>query len=237
MSSREERPSKKKRATIELGKIFFRPQFFWQEVLPEHVLDVPWLEKGKGIDDDKRNFAREQNATFPALSDSVTPVKELLSDDDPKLIEAAVCVDAREDEATVAKMVRAVSTWGDLSKLRRLLASAHVASSACEGAMCEASRLGHKEVVEELLRAGASAVACDGATGKTALHFACVQGHEDLAMVLLSAKADLLARDVAGMTPCQLAREQDLGMMAKRLEKHTQDAFRHWLGEKKGTFV
>merc|ERR1719240_346588 len=33
------------------------------------------------------------------------------------------------------------------------------------------------------------------------------------------------------MTPCQLAREQDFGMMAKRLEKHMKDAFRnHILG-------
>jgi hypothetical protein len=234
-SSNEGRPQKKKKITIEPGKLFFRPQFFWQEVLPEHVLDVPWLEKGKLVDDEKRTFAREQNATFPALGDTLTQVNasELLADNDPKIIAAAVCVDeAREDEASVAKIVRSVCTWGDLAKLRRLLTSAFVPPRACDGAMCEAARLGHREVVEDLLRAGASAVACDKGTAKTALHFACMQGHEDLAMLLVDAKGDLLAKDVAGMTPCQLAREQDFGMMAKRLEKHTTDAFRHWLAGK-----
>merc|ERR1712228_621677 len=129
------------------------------------------------------------------------------------------CVEeGREDETEVAAVVRAAASWGERSKLRRLLASCFVTSQACAGALCESAAAGYEEIVQELLRARAVATATDGNTRKTALHFACERGHEDVAKCLLAGGADLCALDAAGRTPCALAREQDLGMMAKRLE-------------------
>eukprot|EP00420_Gonyaulax_spinifera_P026614 CAMPEP_0197914226 /NCGR_PEP_ID=MMETSP1439-20131203/78161_1 /TAXON_ID=66791 /ORGANISM="Gonyaulax spinifera, Strain CCMP409" /LENGTH=226 /DNA_ID=CAMNT_0043536129 /DNA_START=65 /DNA_END=745 /DNA_ORIENTATION=+ len=194
------------------GRFLFRGQLFWQELLPEHVA-TNQLEFRIGMGDDKRNYAR-----IP--SDHYTAVPDLMEDGDPRLIAAAVCLpEGRQDEAEVAAVVRAAASWGDRPKLRRLLASCFVQRRACAGAICEAAAKGHEEVVQELLRAGASPNADDGAARKTALHFACEQGHESIAKLLLEGRADMQAVDAKGRTPCELAREQDLGMMAKRLEK------------------
>merc|ERR1712224_1057935 len=100
--------------------------------------------------------------------------------------------------------------------LRRLLACAFVSPRTCSGGLCEAARIGHEEIVRELLRAKASPNSCDGAACKSALHFACEEGQEEAAKLLLDARADLSIKDSSGLTPCELARERDLGMMAKR---------------------
>merc|ERR1712150_434986 len=107
---------------------------------------------------------------------------------------------------------------GDKIKVRRLLASTFATASVCSGALCEAAKMGHEEVVQELLRAQALPDSCDKGQ-KTALHFACEQGNEGAARRLLEARADLQTSDGQGRTACELAREQDLGMMAKRLER------------------
>merc|ERR1712137_559746 len=195
------------------GRFLFRPQVFWQELLPEHVASNQ-LEFSIGMGDDKRNLAR--------LCSEHCGVKALLPPDAPQLIEAAVCVEeGRGDEAEVSGMLRAASSWGDCQKVRRLLASCFVTPDVCSRALCETAARGHLEVVNELLRVKAPATAEDGISRKSALHFACEQGHEGIAKTLLSANASLLALDGTGSTACDLAREQDLGMMAKRLEQWT----------------
>ena len=61
--------------------------------------------------DDKRNFARVPNDTVPSN-------QEPLDDANPLLISAALCVQGREDEEEVARIIRAMCTWGDRPKLR-----------------------------------------------------------------------------------------------------------------------
>lgn len=193
------------------GRFLFRGQVFWQQLLPEHVAPTQ-LEFRIGMGDDPRNFARIPHDTKGS--------PEQLPIDHPQLIAAAVCYPSgREDEGEVAKVIRSAADWGDHLKLRRLLASCFVTVNACRGALCSAAFGGHEAAVSELLRAKASPVSDDGAAAKTALHLACEQGHEGVARLLLEAKADLSLVDATGRTPCELAREQDLGMMAKRLEK------------------
>eukprot|EP00930_Biecheleria_cincta_P078632 TRINITY_DN66188_c0_g1_i1.p1 TRINITY_DN66188_c0_g1~~TRINITY_DN66188_c0_g1_i1.p1 ORF type:complete len:286 (+),score=55.13 TRINITY_DN66188_c0_g1_i1:45-860(+) len=193
------------------GRFLFRGQVFWQQLLPEQVA-TSQLEFQIGIGDDSRNFAR--------IPHERKGVPEELPADHPQLIAAAVCYPSgREDEGEVAKVMRSAADWGDHIKLRRLLASCFVSKTACKGALCSAALGGHEAAVSELLRAKACPGSDDGAAAKTALHFACEQGHEGVARLLLEAKADLNTVDATGRTPCELAREQDLGMMAKRLEK------------------
>lgn len=193
------------------GRYLFRGQVFWQQILPEQVASAQ-LEFSMGIGEDGRNYARipatpKGNPSEPA-------------DDAPQLIRAAVCVPSgREDEVEVTKVMRGAAGWGQHIQVRRLLARAFVTSDACSGALCEAAKSGHELVVQELLRAKASPCSDDGAAKKTALHFACEEGHEGAARLLLEAKADLSCQDATGRTPCELARDQELGMMAKRLEK------------------
>mmetsp|Transcript_5286 Transcript_5286/g.11763 ORF Transcript_5286/g.11763 Transcript_5286/m.11763 type:complete len:230 (-) Transcript_5286:93-782(-) len=200
------------RGALGAGRLLFRGQLFWQQLLPEHVA-TNQLEFKIGMGDDSRNYARIPNSVVQG------PAQEL-DIDDPRLVEAAVCIPSgREEEDQVAKAMRDAASWGDASKVRRLLASCFVPARACAGALCEASNAGHENVVTELLRAKADASSVDGASKKSALHFACEKGHESLAKSLLEAKASLESTDASGRSPCELAREQDLGMMAKRLEK------------------
>jgi len=199
------------------GRFLFRGQLFWQELFKEHVA-TNQLEFRIGLGDDSRNLARitPEDRAMAAMP------PEVLADDDPRLIRAAVCIpEGREEENEVATALRAAASWGDRKKLRRLLASCFVPRRACAQALCEAANLGHEEVVGELLRAGASPNGALEAAkgGKSALHFACENGHEGVARLLLEGRADLQASDSAGRSPCDLAREQDLGMMAKRLER------------------
>lgn len=198
------------------GRFLFRGQLFWQQLFPEHVA-TNQLEFRIGLGDDSRNLARVPTTTghFAAAA------PEVLDDEDPFLVQAAACVpQGRGDEAEVAAALRAAASWGDRQKLRRLLASCFVPRLACSGALCEAAGLGHEDVVRELLRAMAMPSSEDTASGqKSALHFACEQGHETTARLLLEGRADLAALDAAGRSACDLARERDLGMMAKRLER------------------
>lgn len=192
------------------GRFLFRAQLFWQLLLPEQVA-TSQLEFRIGMGEDQRNYARYPNDAF-GKDDAP------LADDDPRLIAAAVVTEAREDEADVIAALRAAASWGDHLGLRRLLAKCFVGARTCRSALVEAASLGHERVVIELLRAKAEPTAFDDSSRKTALHVACEQGHESLAQVLLDANADLNARDARGRTPCELARDQDLSMMAKRLE-------------------
>lgn len=201
------------------GRFLFRGQLFWQQLLEEHVA-TNQLEFRIGLGDDPRNFARIPSSSSHHAGAALEP----LADEDPFLIQAAVCVaQGREDESEVMAAVRAAASWGDRKKLRVLLASCFVPARACGPALCEAVARGHEDVVRELLRARVSPAATDGAgaaaAGKTPLHIACEQGHEPVARLLLEGRADMGSTDTAGRTACELAREVDLGMMAKRLER------------------
>uniref|UniRef100_A0A7S4UER9 Uncharacterized protein n=1 Tax=Alexandrium monilatum TaxID=311494 RepID=A0A7S4UER9_9DINO len=194
------------------GRLLLRGHDFWQELLPEHVTKAG-LEFHVALDTGC-NLARK-----PGKRHDHQP--RALPEEDPAYVAVARCIPdsepAQEDEAEVEKAIKAACSWGRRGRLRRLLVSCFVPARCCLGALCEAAQRGHEEIVGELLRAGVPPGARDAQ--KTALHFACEQGHEGVARQLLGARADLCATDSSGRTPCELAREQDLGMLAKRLEK------------------
>lgn len=206
------------------GRVLFRAQAFYQELLPTHV-SPGQLEFSMGLDAGGKNYAR---LPLPSSSPLARQAPGEVSDEDPRLVAAATCVpehtDGPEDSAEVAELLRLTASWGSHAKVRRLLASTHAPPSSCARALCIASQNGHEAVVGELLRARALPDSDDGGNaGKRALHFACENGHEAVARMLLMAKADLSAKDCWGRTACELARDQDLGSMAKRLEKFVAD--------------
>ena len=77
---------------------------------------------------------------------------------------------------------------------------------------------GAPEIAEILLTAGAALRPFDD--GRTALHAACASGHEAVARALVAAEPSALAARTrsSDQTPLELARANDFGPIARRLE-------------------
>ena len=188
-------------------KLRFRPQLFWQEVLPEHAASSSLqfhcdLSSG-------RNFARVPSDAEYSADGSHARAQARAVDDaeaEPSEVEA------------VGRALREAATFEDVLPLQHLLLSCYATVRALEGALCEACRRGHAAAAELLLRAGADPRAQPD--GKSALSCACGEGHEEVARLLLSADAELLELPDAagGRSPLEAARDADLGAMARRLE-------------------
>mmetsp|Transcript_18901 Transcript_18901/g.44299 ORF Transcript_18901/g.44299 Transcript_18901/m.44299 type:complete len:257 (-) Transcript_18901:105-875(-) len=191
------------------GKVLFRAQLFWQQLLPEHVAQAG-LDFRLGITEngtDGNNYARLQSG-------------EDIAEDSPYALSTAVVVDeGANDEAAVSKLLRQRATWGDASQIRKLLSSCYCTKQSTIGALTEAAFRGHKDVVEVLLNAGAP---IDGVQhGKTALHIACEEGHEDIARMLIErcgSRETALMTTPGGLSALDLARQSDLGGVARRMQ-------------------
>jgi len=193
------------------GRIHFRPQIFWQELREEHVAQA-YLEFKLGMGDEgegSKNFARLRS------EDGEVPV------DGPYALSTAKCVPTELDDAeTVSRLLRDAATWGDPLRCRKVLSSCYCTPASASAALCEAAYRGHMEVLEELLQANAD---INGKVhGKTALHMACEQGHEKAAELLIRhtpTRQLVYTLNMAGQSPFEVARAQDMCGMAGRLEK------------------
>lgn len=185
----------------------FRPQLFWQQVLPEQAASSSLafhVDLASG-----RNFARLPGEKVYAADGALARASAVAvpdSDADPA------------ETAVVARALREAATFGDVGPLQHLLSSCYCTRGSLEGALLEASHCGHAACVALLLHAGV-APDCQP-EGKTALHAACEEGHEAAAKELLRGRPELAASRslVDGRTPLQLARDADLGGVARRLE-------------------
>ncbi|KRY39744.1 Ankyrin repeat domain-containing protein 29 [Trichinella spiralis] len=112
-----------------------------------------------------------------------------------------------------ASIVRELLLWG-----------ANVDEARKDGAtpLFKASHKGHTAVVEELLEFDP----CLGllANGETALHAACLFGHQEIAKMLIRAGADVQLLNQAGETPLQLAEQLGYDSIINLLSKFIQPA-------------
>ncbi|KRY12791.1 Ankyrin repeat domain-containing protein 29 [Trichinella patagoniensis] len=112
-----------------------------------------------------------------------------------------------------ASIVRELLLWG-----------ANVDEARKDGAtpLFKASHKGHTAVVEELLEFDP----CLGllANGETALHAACLFGHQEIAKMLIRAGADVQLPNQAGETPLQLAEQLGYDSIINLLSKFIQPA-------------
>eukprot|EP00928_Gymnodinium_smaydae_P079587 TRINITY_DN63482_c0_g1_i1.p1 TRINITY_DN63482_c0_g1~~TRINITY_DN63482_c0_g1_i1.p1 ORF type:complete len:282 (-),score=35.31 TRINITY_DN63482_c0_g1_i1:46-891(-) len=200
LAAKDERVSMPQPKGLPRGKLRFRASTQYQEVLDDHLLPSGLeikMDVGSG-----KNLARlspGQNVDYSGAKDNYPMVRDAL---------------------------RAAATWNNVELLKKLLATCFYDSAAMCPALLEASSKGYADVVDALLEGGmskADPVLVDGTEGQSALHRAMMNGHEDISKRLIDA---LPSADVAkplnkqGMDPFQAAREEDLGMMAKRLEKY-----------------
>ena len=206
------------------GKVHFRPQLFYQRVLPEHIVSASDCEIRLDISGDGNTWARLKAA--PAGI-------EVPTDGEYARSCAVLVSDAYSpgDETAAAAVLRAAATWGDAGRVRAILSSCYCTARCCSEAVAEASACGHVEAVEALLVAGVPLFE-NTWTGKSALHLACEAGHEAVARTLLfrasktrqgGALELLVGCDEAGRTAVEAAVANELDKMAQRLQIYAQE--------------
>ena len=135
------------------GKAHFRPQLFYQRVLPEHMVPVK-LEIRMGMSGDGVNLARLP----PAAGADDVP-----ADGDYARSQATFCDDAESeaggDGDTVGSLLAAAATWGDAARIRHILSSCYCTLHHGSTALAEAAAAGHVPAIEALLEAGAPPLA------------------------------------------------------------------------------
>lgn len=193
-------------------KLRFRPQLFWQELLPEHVVSSRHLQFNCDMATG-RNYARLPSETsYSAHGEYAFSMAHAVPD-----------TDADPAAAHVARALREAATFQEsLTPLRHLISSCYCTRDTLAEALTEVARQGNIEGCELLLRAGADPRATPH--GKTALHVAVEEGHEPVARALAKADPITLTIECYGCTPVKLARDRDMAGLARRLEAHAQEA-------------
>jgi len=186
-------------------QLFFKPCLVYQKLLDEHVVDA-----GLELRVDMTTGLKEARFNGGINITDEDRVRSIL---DRQL----KCIDDNDEYArmgdgpTVARRLAAAASWGDASLTTHILRTCYVTvGHASEVLYAVAGQGGSPEVVDVLLRAGAELRPFDG---RTALHAALANGHEEVAAALV----DMAAPDVV-TTALQLARANDFGPIARRIE-------------------
>ena len=192
-------------------QLFFKPCLVYQRLLDEHVVDA-----GLELRVDMTTGLKE--ARFNG-GINITDEDRMRSILDRQL----KCIDDNDEHArlgdgpTVARRLAAAASWGDASLTTHILRTCYVTvGQASEVLYAVAGQGGSPDVVDVLLRAGAELRIFDG---RTALHAALGNGHEEVATALVaSASPDVVT------TALQLARANDFGPIARRIEARIRPA-------------
>ena len=186
-------------------QLFFKPCLVYQKLLDEHVVDA-----GLELRVDMTSGLKEARFNGGINITDEDRVRSIL---DRQL----KCIDDNDEYArmgdgpTVARRLAAAASWGDASLTTHILRTCYVTvGQASEVLYAVAGQGGSPDVVDVLLRAGAELRQFDG---RTALHAALSNGHEEVAAALV----DIAAPDVV-TAALQLARANDFGPIARRIE-------------------
>ena len=192
-------------------QLFFKPCLVYQKLLDEHVVDA-----GLELRVDMTTGLKEARFNGGINITDEDRVRSIL---DRQL----KCIDDNDEYArmgdgpTVARRLAAAASWGDAALTTHILRTCYVTvGQASEVLYAVAGQGGSPGVVELLLRAGAELREFDG---RTALHAALSNGHEEVAAALV----DIATPDVVA-TALQLARANDFGPIARRIEARIRPA-------------
>ena len=122
-------------------------------------------------------------------------------------------------------------TWDKPERVAALVQTCFYDSATLLPALLEASGKGHTDCVRALLAADLAkpdVAAVDATEGQSALHRALTNGQEEVAKLLVDQVPSSEAarpKNRQGLDPFEAAREEDLGMVAKRMEKHLAARF------------
>ena len=192
-------------------QLFFKPCLVYQRLLDEHVVDA-----GLELRVDMTTGLKEARFNGGINITDEDRVRSIL---DRQL----KCIDDNDEYArmgdgpTVARRLAAAASWGDVALTTWILQTCYVTvGQASEVLYAVAGQGGSPDVVDVLLRAGAVLRTFDG---RTALHAALGNGHEEVATALVAAASP----DVV-TTALQLARANDFGPIARRIEARIRPA-------------
>ena len=192
-------------------QLFFKPCLVYQRLLDEHVVDA-----GLELRVDMTTGLKEARFNGGINITDEDRVRSIL---DRQL----KCIDDNDEYArmgdgpTVARRLAAAASWGDVALTTWILQTCYVTvGQASEVLYAVAGQGGSPDVVDVLLRAGAELRQFDG---RTALHAALGNGHEEVASALVAAASP----DVV-TTALQLARANDFGPIARRIEARIRPA-------------
>jgi len=190
--------------------ILFRPQLFYQEILPEHVCPAG-LEFKMNMETGK-NYGRIPNeATLPDNAEEA----------------ACMCVqEEKEDADNVIAALKLRASWGDVDGVKHVLRSCYVSRRMTDDALCEAAAFGFEHIIILLLKVGGRPTATCG--DKTALHWACQNGHETCIRILVVSMENLsqfYIKDARGLTGLDYLRSNDELAKADRIEEFAKLKF------------
>ena len=185
-----------------------------EESLPGPLPATPARETGTGVGNSAGRVAGETSAWKGA---------KRVSQSTPLMVEASRgTLKAVVMDRTKSVQLAAAAAKGDLSEVRRLLASgADVDALDSRSALMHAVREGHRDVAEALLAAGTDANAWD--SEDFALMLAVRNGHREMARALLAAGAGVNSRGSDGKTALMVAAANGSKEVAKLLLEHGAD--------------
>ena len=123
---------------------------------------------------------------------------------------------ARPDQTNLSARLRNAATWNKPDDMEHLIRTCYVTATLAIPCLIEASKRNFTDVVALLLQAGVSTTTIDPTSGKTALYVACEGGQEDVAKLLIVATETTNSQAV--LDAIQVARNNDMGFMARRIE-------------------
>ena len=192
-------------------QLFFKPCLVYQRLLDEHVVDAGLelrVDMTTGLKEARYNAGVNISDDSDRARSILDRQLRCIADDDEH--------SRLGDGPTVARRLAAAASWGDVALTTWILQTCYVTvGQASEVLYAVARQGGSPDVVDVLLRAGAELREFDN--GRTALHAALSNGHEEVAAALV----DTATPDVVS-TALQLARANDFGPIARRIEARIQ---------------
>eukprot|EP00943_MAST-04B_sp_MAST-4B-sp1_P000081 g81.t1 len=197
-------------------KVYFRPALFYQVIQPYHIVDSG-LEFKMDFDT-KVNKARfPNNVDFKNNPDRLALLKKQAC----KIVNESK---KRDDWQNLLQRMKNAATWNDLETVKTLVQTCYVTPEIAIPTLLEAISNGHIDVVKFLIEVAGtpSNEFCSQSTIKNPLHVAAENGHENILQMLLSnlsTKEDCLVptNDVTKQTIIDILKNNDMGMMAKRI--------------------
>ena len=202
----------------QFDKCYFRPALYFQTI-------EDWQCADAGLEF-KMNFTTQRNeGKFPSdVSLSGISLEKAKAAQLQWVSESS----ARPDTTNLSQRLRNAATWNKPEDLEHLIRTCYVPKTLAVPCLVEAAKRNFVAIVTLLVKAGASPSAIDAASGKNALHVACQEGQEDVCRILIESMAtseDMYTETAEGHTCFDLARANDLGFMARRLERLAKERF------------